>query len=140
MAIDYMRPSCSSSAIVTALADFDVKTDVHCAAILSAILTLAVACDLVYLNGVEDFWSSCLCVVLLRALLQQIYSRSCAHRLGGHHVGLRIVGHPLCCRVSDGEWYLLVLHGFLTDHVLRACDQTHPGFCDVKTELEVILV
>jgi len=103
IAIDCMKPSCSYWAIVTALADFDVKNDARCAAILTVILSVAVACGLVYSSVVEDFLNKCLCVVLYRALLEQIYSHSRAHRLGGHHDGLQIVEHPLCCLVSDGE-------------------------------------
>jgi len=72
MAIDYIKPSCFSWVIVIALVDFDVKSDVHFAAILSVILSLAVACDAIYSSMVKDFLNSCLCVVLLRALLEQI--------------------------------------------------------------------
>lgn len=103
MAIDYMKPSCFSWVIVIALVDFDVKNDLLYAVILSVILSLAVACDAVYSSVVEDFLNSYLCVVLLHALLEQTCNRSCAHRPGGHHVGLQIVEHPLRCLASDGE-------------------------------------
>jgi hypothetical protein len=103
MAIDYMRPSCFSWVIEIALADFDVKSDVRSVAILSVISSVAVVCGLFYSSVVEDFLNSYLCVVVVRVLLEQIYSAPCYHHLGGHHVGLQIVERPLCCLVSDAE-------------------------------------